>query len=489
MTVQTYKRCSCRKTALGSDGAPIKDRCGKPRKRRLGSACPELPREGHGSWYFSVPLPRFSSGPYRYLRRGGYRSRTQAHQVGSRIERLFDVPDRDDEGGRKEAVKIVMRALKNRTALPPLGVVRDRYRNRRPLAPMPTVAEWLDYWIRSKEDRTLSTQRGYRTHSRIYLKPHLGHHPIDRIRSDQIKDLLELIDEENELIALARTTRDPELCARFRYRRTAAPRTKQLVVNALRTALNAAIAERFITVNPASRIEVPDAQNPRPLLWTGHQVHQWQATGEQPGPVMVWTPEQTGAFLDHIVGDPMEALFQLLAYRGPRRGEACGLSWSDIDLDQRTAQIRRQLLLVDGKRVWADLKTVYSQRTLALDEVTVEALRRHRAQQADWKAEAGEAWQENGLVFTTKLGAPLHPGWVLDRFRALTAQAGLPPVRVHDLRHGAATLMLAAGVDIKIIQETLGHSRSSTTRDVYTCVLPRLFHDSAKAAAALVPRR
>ncbi|GLW99435.1 tyrosine-type recombinase/integrase [Microtetraspora sp. NBRC 16547] len=86
----------------------------------------------------------------------------------------------------------------------------------------------------------------------------------------------------------------------------------------------------------------------------------------------------------------------------------------------------------------------------------------------------GEDWTDSGFVFTDELGRPLHPQHVSDQFYLLASQAGLPPVRQHDLRHGAASLMLAAGVELKVVQKTLGHVSSTFTRDTYTSVYPEV---------------
>jgi integrase len=92
-------------------------------------------------------------------------------------------------------------------------------------------------------------------------------------------------------------------------------------------------------------------------------------------------------------------------------------------------------------------------------------------------------------VFTYEDGRPLRPGHISEHFGVLVRKAGLPPVRFHDLRHGSATLSLAAGVDIKIVQEMLGHSTSAFTRDVYTSVVPEIAAAAAEAVAAIVPRK
>jgi integrase len=102
---------------------------------------------------------------------------------------------------------------------------------------------------------------------------------------------------------------------------------------------------------------------------------------------------------------------------------------------------------------------------------------------------AGPDWTDTGLVFTREDGTAVSPQWVSVRFEALAYQSGLPPIRFHDLRHGAASLSKAAGQDTKIISELLGHHRTSFTDDVYTNVFPDVAKAAAEARAAVVPRR
>lgn len=103
------------------------------------------------------------------------------------------------------------------------------------------------------------------------------------------------------------------------------------------------------------------------------------------------------------------------------------------------------------------------------------------------RAEWGSAWIETGLVFTQEDGSWLHPGKVTDLFERLVAASDLPPIRLRDLRHGAATLMLAADIDIKIVSDTLGHSDTRITRDIYQSVLPHVGKNAAEATAKLIP--
>jgi integrase len=152
------------------------------------------------------------------------------------------------------------------------------------------------------------------------------------------------------------------------------------------------------------------------------------------------------------------------------------------------ATVRKQLAQIGWRVELTDVKTDSSDAPVALDTHTVQILRAHRAHQRKQRLAAGPAWNDTDLVFTRPNGQQLHPAEVTDRFLELTAQAGLPPIRLHDLRHGAATLALAAGADLKVVQETLRHSSITITADTYTSVLPQVAFAAAEATAALVPR-
>ncbi|GAB3173336.1 hypothetical protein GCM10027162_17210 [Streptomyces incanus] len=187
-----------------------------------------------------------------------------------------------------------------------------------------------------------------------------------------------------------------------KLRHTAGPATRQRVHSTLRAALNAAIAQQLITFNPAARVELEAGKRPEALVWTDERIPHWKRTGEKPSPVMVWTPEHTDLFLDHVAEDRLYALFHLIAFRGLRRGEACGQQWTDTHLDAGLITVAKQLV-VDGWEVYEDdPKTDTGARTIALDSDTVQALKRHRAQQDKDREEWGE-----------RLGGDrprLHPG-------------------------------------------------------------------------------
>jgi hypothetical protein len=139
--------------------------------------------------------------------------------------------------------------------------------------------------------------------------------------------------------------------------------------------------------------------------------------------------------------------------------------------------------------VEGDPKTPAGRRAVALDKRTVQVLRAHRRRQLDQKTEAadrGRVWTDTGYGFTRTDGQPINPNYATTRFRKLVQRAGLPPVRLHDLRHGAASLAHQAGADLKTLQDLLGHSSIVTTADTYTSVLPEVQRHSADATAHLV---
>jgi integrase len=134
-------------------------------------------------------------------------------------------------------------------------------------------------------------------------------------------------------------------------------------------------------------------------------------------------------------------------------------------------------------------KSEAGRRAIALDKATVAVFRQHRKRQLAERLAWQDAWVESGKVFTREDGSALHPATATELFERLAFAAGLPPVNLHALRHGAATYALAAGVDIKLVQERLGHSTSVLTRDVYTSVLPDVARAAAETTAAMIPRR
>lgn len=488
------RRCGCR------------DEAGK----QLGQACPKLSSRRHGTWGWRQELPPDADGDRQTLRKSGYESKTEAVAELDLVRALLAIPDADDLEGRAAIADLLRAAVKAGGPLPNLEETQRRFRSGQRLATDLLLADWLDDWLRGKKIKKSGHAR-YETDVRCHLKPHLGHIKVSRLRMTQISEMFAKIDEMNDEITASNAARREvdqrrhaaaaegivrarqlaivaELRAMPPFRRVTGKATQLRIRATLRAALNAAIKEQIITFNPAAHVEIDPPVKPKAQIWTAERVAHWRAAGEKPGPVMVWTPEQTGEFLDFVADHRLYAMFHLIAFRGLRRGEACGARMIDLDLDARTVTILKQLVQ-DGWAVMEDdPKTDSSSAAVALDTDTVTALKAwlevRKADEQEW----GEGWIDSGRIFTRENGEWIHPGWLSEEFERLVARSGLPPVRLHDLRHGAATLLLAGGAQMKFVQEMLRHSSITITSNIYTSVLPELAFAAAEASAKLVPR-
>jgi hypothetical protein len=174
---------------------------------------------------------------------------------------------------------------------------------------------------------------------------------------------------------------------------------------------------------------------------------------------------------------------------GLRRGEACGLRWIDVDLERQVLHVRQRIVQMDRETLVGRPKTASGEdRRVDLDEMTMGALLAHRIAQETERAVWGEAYVDSGLVFTRENGAQLRPEYITSHFRRLCKRAGLRPIRLHDLRHGQASLMLSAGVDLAVVSKRLGHSSIGITADTSSHLLEGVGRAAANAAAAQVPR-
>jgi integrase len=406
----------------------------------------------------------------------------------------------------------MLSVLKDTKRLPDLEEVRRKVRTRQDLNRHISVADWLEEFLKRKRAIEATTKRSYESHVRLYFRPYLGDIRLDRLRVSDIAGMFDAIEEFNDIIATERASGDPARVLAVRYRRPVGPTTMHRIRATLRHALNIAIRQdRLLDFNPAAVVvELGAVSRPKPVIWTEERVAQWRTDhathldrlkraregkrvdpitayigASRPSPVMVWTAEQTQCFLAYARNDRLFVLYRLIAVRGLRRGEGVGVRWPDVIFTTSRIGIHWQITQLGWDPIQGTPKTDASDREIAVDAETMTLLKEHKKHQARERLAAGEDWTDSGFVFTDEIGRPLHPQHVTDRFYRICYQAGLPPIRLHDLRHGAATAMLAAGVDIKIVQETLGHKSSAFTRDTYTSVYPEAAAAAAEATAAL----
>ena len=193
--------------------------------------------------------------------------------------------------------------------------------------------------------------------------------------------------------------------------------------------------------------------------------------------VRALSPEEARQLLETArdAGDRFEAIYVLALSCGLRRGELLGLKWTDLDLSPKaTLRVARQLQRMrDGSGLKFTTPKSGKGRAIRLPRRAVEALKAHRARQAEEKLKAGSLYQDEGLIFTTEVGTPLEPSNIDRRsFKPLLKKAGLPDIRFHDLRHTCATTLLKMGQHPKFVQDLLGHANISLTLDTYSHVLP-----------------
>lgn len=193
-----------------------------------------------------------------------------------------------------------------------------------------------------------------------------------------------------------------------------------------------------------------------------------------------WTAGELRRFLDHVAGEPLFALWRLAATTGMRRGELAGLTWRALDLDGARLSVEQQLL---PDRTFGPPKSVRSQRTVALDPVTVDALRAHQATQLLERDFAGPAYEDRDLVFCDALGGAIHPTRLTARFAERRKAAGIPAGSLHTLRHTAATLALTQGVPVHIVAARLGDD-PKTILATYAHLLPQSDEMAAERVAA-----
>jgi integrase len=230
-------------------------------------------------------------------------------------------------------------------------------------------------------------------------------------------------------------------------------------------ALKDAVDHGLLTRNPASLVKPPRVPKP---------------------PMRVWSADDARLFLTAVADDRLCALWTLLLMTGVRRGEVLGLRWEDIDLKRRRMAVRQTVVAIGYDVHVSEPKTMTGRRSVSLDPTAVAALKAHRRRQFAERLRAAPAAKEADLVFATESGSPIHPDRISKLFAQRIEELELPTIRLHDLRHTAATLALTAGVHPKVVQERLGHASITITLDTYSHVLQGLQEDAAAKVEELV---
>jgi len=313
-----------------------------------------------------------------------------------------------------------------------------------------TLGDYLAGWIeRHRATVAPSTWRTAESYVRCYLIPSLGRIPLARLSA---------ADVERALTSFVRSGR-PTTARDARKPRPVSPVTAGHVRAVLRTALTDAYKAGTVGRNVAADARPPKVEQATVVYLTGDELHRLLSTTAE---------------------DLLGPLYALAAATGLRRGELVGLQWSDVK--DGTLSVARSIARNDaGGWSAAATKSLRSRRTLPLPAMARNALDRQRKRQAAARLAAGTAWQDRDAVFADSVGRPILPEYVSHAFADARKRAGLPTATLHQLRHTAATMLLAEGVPVAVISEWLGHSGIAVTMKHYAAVVPALHREAARA--------
>jgi integrase len=318
-----------------------------------------------------------------------------------------------------------------------------------------TVGDYLRGWIeRSRMRIRASTWAGYETNVRCYLIPTLGRIPLAKLAPSDVEAAT------TSWIRDGRPILPTERKAGAKAHKPVVALTARHVRATLRTALSDAVREGLVSRNAAR-----DSRPP----YTPHRAIVYLAAPDVRRLIAATSPFEYGQ------------AYAMAGTTGLRLGELLGLTWPDVAGGQ--LRVRKAMAMQHGGTyARADTKSERSRRTIPLPAAAAEALELRRARQDADKAAAGSAWQDRqGLIFTDRIGRPLRPGRVSSRFHDDIRRTDVPVVTFHDLRHSAATMLLAEGIPLEVVSNWLGHSGIAITAQHYAEIVPQLRQDAADA--------
>ncbi len=303
-----------------------------------------------------------------------------------------------------------------------------------------TLNEYLDRWLETAVRPRVreKTYQDYQGVLRRYVRPNLGERVMSGMRPLDLQTMYRQLSEHN---LSARTVRYTHVV--------------------LKSAMQQALQWRLLLENPATGLKVP--QQPR---------NEMQAL----------TVEQARTFLNLALSTPYGPVLAVALTTGMRPSEYLGLKWQDIDWGRQTISVVRSIRRLNGRWCFSDTKRARSRRPIRLQSWIVALLREVRTERSSLSA----CPEGVDLVFRTLSGQPINADNLAKRFKSILKEAGLPLLRLYDLRHTAATIALAAGVSPKVVSEQLGHASTAFTLDTYAHVLPHMQDEAAARIEAVL---
>ena len=312
-----------------------------------------------------------------------------------------------------------------------------------------TLGEYLEFWLDTSARHRVraSTLDSYAQKVRLYIRPILGHIPLQRLTPAQVQTLY------SDLLRGKPT------------RAAISPRTVRYVHAILHRALKEAVGLGLAPRNVTDTVAPPKATRP---------------------PIKTWDEADIQRFLTVAQPDGYSPLWLIALHTGMRQGELLGLRWQDLDLPQGVLRVQQSASTVKNGERFTPPKTASGRRTIALDAPSIAALKEHRIRQNERRLALGTSWQDHDLVFASEIGTPLDHNNVYHRFVALVKKAGVPRIPFHGLRHTHATLLMKHGVHPKVASERLDHANITLTLQTYSHVLPQMQQEAASIFAAAV---
>lgn len=298
------------------------------------------------------------------------------------------------------------------------------------------VKEWFDYWLENV--RKLESEQTTYYNDKLYLKNHV----YKALADLKLQNLTAAISQKfiNDM-----------------HENGYARNTIDRVCTLIKLGLDAAIDYGLIKENPMRKAKLPRYVKKE---------------------IKFWTQDQATAFLKFTTAERFHCVYALALFTGMRQGEILGLRWKDIDFEKKTITVA-QTLTHYGKSLKTGAKTISGERVIAISDQLIAILKNQRAKYAAFKLQATEFKDLDLVIYNLKDGGTVFPGNFVKTYINTVKRSGLPHIPFHGLRHTHATMLIANGVNVKVISERLGHSKISVTLDVYSHVLPNMQQEVA----------